>query len=238
MGAIGTKPISRRTAVKMALVGACAMALPVSLPKPAFATTKWSAFKSETWDSPSGWLKISARNGVDSVNLKGVAYTQITTDKTVPAGKLNAVAKLTNGAGLIIGSTKLAKNTSQAKSVTAKATGKGSGYSSRGWAFCCYSSGCRYIYPAWPSISPKSTPHYATNENGQTYGCITEAPSAACLPDLIAVMSDDGKAGYSYRDEICPMPKTAEEVIEMEKIEHVDVYASDGTTVIGVHTLQ
>lgn len=230
--------IPRRTALKIAFGGLCALAIPTAIPQIAFAATKWSAFKSETWDSPKGWIKISARNGVDSVNLKGTAYTQITTDKTVPAGKLHSIAKLTNGAGIIIGSTKYTENAKAAKSVTSKVSGKGTGYQSRGWACCCYSSSCRYIYPAWPKIAKSSIPSYRTNQDGQTLGSINDAPSPFALPDLIAVQADNGRQGYAYREEICPMPTTEEEFKKLSTISQVIVYESDGVTPVGIHTLQ
>lgn len=100
--------ISRRTMLKLAAVGATEIAFPSIFPEEAHATT-WSAFSSATWDSPVGNITTSARNGIAKAGLTGTAYTQATTSKTVPAGNLNAVAKLTDGAGLIIGSTRIAK---------------------------------------------------------------------------------------------------------------------------------
>ena len=227
--------ISRRTMLKLAAVGAAGIALPVVFSKEAYATT-WSSFASATWDSPTGSITTSARNGIDKAGLTGTAYTQATTSKTVPAGNLNAVAKLTDGAGLIIGSTRIAKNSSASRSVTASVSGNsGTGFQSRGWAFNLYSSNARYVYPSWPSA--RSLNSYSVNANGQTFGSILDAQSLDDLPDLVAVYTDDGIAGYSIREEICPTPQTKEEVSALEKINRISVYAEDGCTLLGVHSI-
>lgn len=227
--------ISRRTALKIAAVGLAGIAIPSLTPKMAHATN-WSALASATWESPIGSITISARNGISKSGLNGTAYTQATTSKAVPAGYLNAVAKLTDGAGLIIGSTRLAKNATTGSSVTASVSGNsGTGFQSRGWAFNLYSSSARYVYPAWPSA--RSANHYNTNANGLTFGSILDAGSLNDLPDLVAVRTDEGVAGYSYKNEICPTPQTKEEAELIGKIDSIRVYADDGETLLGVHSV-
>lgn len=227
--------ISRRTVLKIAAAGAIGIALPSLAPKYAHATN-WSGFSSATWDSPIGNITTSARNGIDRAGVSGTAYTQATTSKAVPAGNLNAVAKLTDGAGLIIGSTRIAKNPSTGSSVTASVSGSsGTGFQSRGWAFNLYSSNARYVYPAWPSA--RSSIAYGANEKGLTFGSILDASSLEDLPDLVAVRTDEGVAGYSFKEDICPMPKTIREVELLEEIRFINVYAEDGETLLGIHSI-
>ena len=73
------------------------------------------------------------------------------------------------------------------------------------------------------------------NSNNQTYG------PDMWGGDLISVISDQGEQGYVYRDELYVDDgvDTLEEAINYESEERVlDVYASDGETVIGTFTIK
>lgn len=98
-----------------------------------------------------------------------------------------------------------------------------------------YSSNARYVYPAWPSA--RSSIAYGANEKGLTFGSILDASSLEDLPDLVAVRTDEGVAGYSFKEDICPMPKTIREVELLEEIRFINVYAEDGETLLGIHSI-
>lgn len=74
------------------------------------------------------------------------------------------------------------------------------------------------------------------NENGQVIG------SFELRPDLVAVLTEDGKSGYAYYEELFSQPelKTPEEVLAWQEErrlrkerEHVPVYEEDRKTIIG-----
>lgn len=82
------------------------------------------------------------------------------------------------------------------------------------------------------------------NANGQTYGILDED-----TPDLIAVVSDNGKAGYVYASEFfTPLPSCPEEAVTQQKARDkaiadgtyvprsINVYESDGETLIDTFT--
>ena len=81
-----------------------------------------------------------------------------------------------------------------------------------------------------------------TNEHGQTYG------AEALLPDLVVVISDQGSIGYVYTEELEDLPgshlkdplEAAEYMQNRDKYLPyvIDVYDSDGETVIGTFTIK
>lgn len=90
--------------------------------------------------------------------------------------------------------------------------------------------------PAYVFDGIENLPELCVNEYGQTYGL------DALYPDLVAACADNGKSGYVYREELYPDVsneglKTAEEI---EALSHqhtvLNVYASDGRTIIGQFT--
>ena len=80
---------------------------------------------------------------------------------------------------------------------------------------------------------------YETNENGQTYGSASSEEDE--LPDLIAVIAENGKQGYVYKEGFTgEIPKSPDEAAKTPK-ESADivipVYESDGTTEIGTYRI-
>ncbi|NYB73533.1 peptidase M56 BlaR1 [Sedimentibacter hydroxybenzoicus DSM 7310] len=80
-------------------------------------------------------------------------------------------------------------------------------------------------------------PEYPKNEYGETYGSALKATSPANEPDLIKAIGEDGTIGYVRNSDLVgKQPKTPEEAIKMntEACEkEINLYASDGKTVIG-----
>ncbi len=85
------------------------------------------------------------------------------------------------------------------------------------------------------------------NAGGQTYG-LAIAESIEDLPDLVAVVGDNGKTGYVYADELFDAPKTPDEATKYQEARQeaidngtyapkvYDVYEADGKTVIDTFT--
>lgn len=91
---------------------------------------------------------------------------------------------------------------------------------------------------------------YPVNENGQTYGSSVDAYQALpedispnevidYLPDLVLVSNEDGIEGYVLKEFFLPkMPNNPEEAMALaeessKEKQKVDMYASDGVTVVG-----
>lgn len=92
--------------------------------------------------------------------------------------------------------------------------------------------------------TPDKIAKIRTNESGQTYGSALGAMSDADLPDLILVVSDSGQIGYIRKRDLLaePVPKSPEEALRMQAAQkdnppRFPVYSSDGTTRIGVLTV-
>ena len=94
-------------------------------------------------------------------------------------------------------------------------------------------------------LVPYEKPVYEVNESGQTFGIIANAMRED-YPDLIAVYGDSGIMGYVYQtDWDGEMPSCPEEAVRMmEERERngnpprvIDVYESDGITVIDTFTV-
>lgn len=222
--------ITRREALSIIAGGALSLTAATLLPNQIANAMTWSGIKSQTWDG----ITYSAQNGVEASGVSGRAQTIMTASSSIPAQKLCCVAKLTDGAGLIISSSTI-RNSSATRSLTATATGSSSsGFQSRGHAYSLYSTHARYLYPAWPSA--RSAAHYAINENGQSFGTILQAPSPFALPTLIATRADTGEAGYCYCDDIYPLSLEHIDFEHNESIQ-VDVFESNGVNKIGIHTI-
>ncbi|MHA6694670.1 hypothetical protein [Homoserinimonas sp. A520] len=72
---------------------------------------------------------------------------------------------------------------------------------------------------ATAQYATSATTDWGVNPNGQTYG----VPNVNGVPDLTAAQATNGEQGYVY----------AEELLAMDHEGFIDVYASDGTTVVG-----
>lgn len=95
----------------------------------------------------------------------------------------------------------------------------------------------------------KETPHikgnYSVNDNGQTYGTLSDSVYIEDNPKLIGVEGDNSKFGYVYFDEFIAGPETPEETrklqADLESGRYVprsmNVYEADGKTVIDIFTL-
>ncbi|MBR3971042.1 MAG: hypothetical protein IKJ87_08195 [Ruminococcus sp.] len=81
---------------------------------------------------------------------------------------------------------------------------------------------------------------YEVNENGQTYGSNPDATSLEELPDLVAVLGDNGNEGYIYAADfwsaVLSSPEEALAMQESYAPRVFDVYESDGVTVIDTFT--
>lgn len=86
---------------------------------------------------------------------------------------------------------------------------------------------------------------HSVNENGQTYGTAGGITDLSLLPDLIAVVGDNGHEGYIYREDFMGEdPESPEEAVAIqESLENgtyvpkvFNVYESDGVTVIDTFT--
>ena len=89
-------------------------------------------------------------------------------------------------------------------------------------------------------VVPTSDVQYATNDSGQTYGSAYGAAFDA-LPDLVSVITNEGKVGYVPRDELFLPPMTLEEALKhttppVERV--ISVSEADGKTVIGTFTVK
>ncbi len=74
---------------------------------------------------------------------------------------------------------------------------------------------------------------YEVNAAGETYG----SPVNGTVPDLIPARTDAGDIGYVRVSELDQQRNLAASSIDESKVFAVDVYESDGTTVIGTLTV-
>lgn len=88
---------------------------------------------------------------------------------------------------------------------------------------------------------------FATTEDGRTFGKLPvdgEALPINGIPDLVAVIADNGVTGYVEREALFGIegePQTPEEALAQQtqglEEERVPVYAEDGETVVGEYTI-
>ena len=102
-----------------------------------------------------------------------------------------------------------------------------------------------YLDPEHTVKAPHVTGNYEINENGQTYGTTPDSVYLEDYPDLISVIGDNGKQGYIYKEDyIGDLPDSPEDAEKIAEAQHngtyeprtVNVYASDGKTVIDTFT--
>ncbi|MHA3725322.1 hypothetical protein ACXR2T_15775 [Leucobacter sp. HY1910] len=79
---------------------------------------------------------------------------------------------------------------------------------------------------------------YKTNSNGLTLGTVLDAEELGVYPDLVFATATNGEEGYVFNAELeGETPKSPEEAATWNETHNVDrvinVYASDGETVIG-----
>lgn len=104
-----------------------------------------------------------------------------------------------------------------------------------GMVFGCVS------YAAIKDIPPQDkldkTEKFPKNESGETYGSIRDLSPYEEGPDLIKAYTVDGKIGYvRAKDFFEEPPKTPEEALKRQadkSVKEINVYESDGKTVIG-----
>ena len=70
---------------------------------------------------------------------------------------------------------------------------------------------------------------YSVNEAGETFG----SPVGGSVPDLIAARSDDGVIGYVRVSELDQQRNLAKSTTNPDAVFAVEVYESDGVTVVG-----
>lgn len=93
---------------------------------------------------------------------------------------------------------------------------------------------------------PKPEPTYKSNAAGETYGSALNAISPATEPDLIQAVASNGKVGYVRKSELdradgstaAQSFKTPADALAWQQSvglgdQTVNVYAEDGTTVLG-----
>ncbi|EWM52556.1 hypothetical protein [Ruminococcus flavefaciens] len=102
-----------------------------------------------------------------------------------------------------------------------------------------------YIDKDMTSVAESGKLKYSTNENGQTYGKDSDAAYPEDMPELIAVIGDNGNEGYVYKSELFDDGiRNPEEALEYEKAKRegryepkvLKVYEADGKTVIDTFT--
>lgn len=87
---------------------------------------------------------------------------------------------------------------------------------------------------------------FATNQNGLTYGSASDVATSDLEPDLIAVVTTDGRDGYVYKEDLdeasAPAFSQDEALAKMRKKDSlspedamisIPAYDVDGTTIIG-----
>lgn len=74
---------------------------------------------------------------------------------------------------------------------------------------------------------------FAINANGETYG----SPVNDTVPQLILTLADDGDTGYVRVSELDLARNSAKSTTNPDKVFTVDVYDSDGETVVGIFTV-
>lgn len=102
-----------------------------------------------------------------------------------------------------------------------------------------------YLDPEHTIRAPHVRGNYEINENGQTYGTTPNSVYLEDYPDLISVIGDNGKQGYIYKEDyIGDLPDSPDDAEKIAEAQHngtyeprtVNVYASDGKTVIDTFT--
>jgi hypothetical protein len=95
---------------------------------------------------------------------------------------------------------------------------------------------------ALPFGPPTAAPEYATNEAGETYGTASQARTPDEEPDLILAEATNGQTGYVRKSDLygdlealrTPADNVAyTEAQQAAGVREVNVYESDGVTVIG-----
>lgn len=114
------------------------------------------------------------------------------------------------------------------------------------YAYAGKESVVMYYDEAMTQPVPHTHSEYEVNENGQTYG-IGDANYVEDLPDLMCVIGDNGIKGYAYTEDFLykGAAKNPEEAVaQMEAKANgtyvpvvIDVYESDGVTVIDTFTI-
>jgi hypothetical protein len=97
---------------------------------------------------------------------------------------------------------------------------------------------------------PIPAPTYPANANGQTYGSAEKAISSATEPDLIQAVASNGTVGYVSKAQLdqadgataaasfkSPADAVAWEQSSADVDHTINVYAKDGTTVVGTFTV-
>lgn len=74
---------------------------------------------------------------------------------------------------------------------------------------------------------------FAVNANGETYG----SPVNDTVPKLILTLADDGDIGYVRVSELDLARNSAKSTTNPDAVFSVDVYRSDGVTVVGEFTV-
>lgn len=85
---------------------------------------------------------------------------------------------------------------------------------------------------------------YSVNENGQTYGVLSNSVYVEDNPRLVGAIGDNGKKGYVYFEDLIAGPETPEEAKKYRMAvesgnyvpKSINVYESDGKTVIDTFT--
>lgn len=75
--------------------------------------------------------------------------------------------------------------------------------------------------------------HYGVNDSGLTYGSAAWATDIDDEPDLILAQATNGEIGYVYNDELDGETPASPEEAKNEPGYVINVYESDGQTVIG-----
>jgi len=102
------------------------------------------------------------------------------------------------------------------------------------------------------NVGARVAPSFPTNEHGQSYGSALYVNSPADEPDLIRAAATNGREGYVKKveldeasganvanpEEAVAYQKRMDEAAARGETFHVNVYESDGVTVIGEFLIQ
>lgn len=238
-----SKPFMVATVAIIALVASLAFVAPLYAKAPSckvWGNTKLFTYHGTTVSHKAGIQLSTASNGKKKVT----SWVYVKTSKSVAAKTYSGCARLYNGAGLLIKSSKLIWNAKGKRelSVGVKADRTlGAKYYAGGHVGISdvhiYYDQCAWsptvtcdLADADPLLNVKQ---YEANGSGQTYGSLISAESVGETPDLVSVVAtDNGKTGYVYSSDLNDLSQ-----ITADGNVYIPVYNQDGKTQIGTFEL-
>lgn len=218
----------------------------------AFAYSQTLTGSSRTYTA--GNRKYTTFNSITYISGRGVkAYTDITCNTGCSAGELGVFPTLQDynlnivlAPGWIYNTVDSCSGISAGTSFYSTSSGTYySGGDAKGYNDVSGNNNIfvTYVSPGLTINESKSAEigKYGVNENGQTYGVVNDFTAEKYYPDLVGAVGTDGTEGYILSKELLQMQRASsreEAVALMRDPEYIqgrliDLYAADGTTVIG-----